>query len=188
MAEDSSLWDAATSKDRSAFRAQLGKRLGSMNDMDLSKPSQPVDTSRHVGFQYNSANADHKNLVTHLLNDGLAGSLTVHEGGKVSMHQALVDPNIPDRTAKLWKAAMDSAGADTFGGKVKPSTAPSVQRKPEGKKVSVASRPEMEGVFGNRMSRIDPELAAKAAAEKAKAEEAEKKARLAERKRRLRED
>jgi hypothetical protein len=195
MPEDSSGWDRATSKDRGPFRAQLGQRLGTMNDIDLNN-HEPADTSRHVGFQYDSKNAAHKNLVTHLLNDGLAGSLVVHDGGKVSMHKALVEPlktaagvSVPNKTAQLWKAAMDAAGDNTFfGDKVKPSVAPVVQRK----KVSVNNRAEMGDTFGPGMTRTDPELAAKAAAkaaaEKAKADAAEKAARAKERKRRLRED
>jgi hypothetical protein len=195
MAEESPLWDDATSKDRGPFRAKLGKRLGEMNDIDLNN-REPEDVSRHVGFKYDSSNAAHKNLLTHLLNDGLAGSLYMGPEGKVSMHKALVEPfknsqgsPVFDKTSKLWKEAMDSAGDTTFfGDKVKPSVAPVVQRK----KVSVNRRPEMGDTFGPGMTRIDPELAAKAAAkeaaEKAKADAAEKAARLKERKRRLRED
>jgi hypothetical protein len=115
--------------------------------------------------------------------------------GQVSMHKALVEPfknsqgnPVFDRTSKLWKEAMDSAGDTTFfGDKVKPSVAPVVRRK-----VSVNKSAEMGGTFGPSMTRTDPELAAKAAAkaaaDKAKADAAEKAARLKERKRRLRED
>lgn len=194
MAEESPLWDDATSKDRGPFRAKLGKRLGEMNNIDLNN-REPEDVSRHVGFKYDSNNAAHKNLLTHLLNDGLAGSLTMGPEGKVSMHKALVEPfknsqgsPVFDKTSKLWKEAMDSAGDTTFfGDKVKPSVAPVVRRK-----VSVNKSAEMGGTFGPSTTRTDPELAAKAAAkaaaEKAKADAAEKAARLKERKRRLRED
>lgn len=53
------------------------KRLQSLRD-------NPRDTSKDFKFKYNSNNPDHKALLGHLMNNGLADDIVVHEGGVAS--------------------------------------------------------------------------------------------------------
>ena len=53
------------------------KRLQSLRD-------NPRDTSKDFKFKYNSNNPDHKALLGHLMNNGLADDIVIHEDGAAS--------------------------------------------------------------------------------------------------------
>lgn len=172
--------------------------------------AKPADTTGHVGFKFDSKNPFHRDILDTLVNNGDDGDLVISSRG-VSIPKSVAYSE--KYRHKFATAAETGEGGEfRFEGEATKSVARKVDKtrpvasRPAAPKISktatskkaVAPAPrttptpeikeDLRNLFTGAKVKVDPEIAAKRAAEKAAAEAKEKKARAAERKRRLKED
>ena len=86
----------------------------------------PIDTTNHFRFRYDGNNADHKAILGHLMNNGLADDIVIHENGDTSFPRRTFIQNVDDKgkRTELLQPLMQKVMAQNIATRKSEKTAP----------------------------------------------------------------